>query len=318
MDRNKLNNIRREVVLTLAYPLFWLIMILLWILPDFLRKSIDRFAGKIYYNRSHRARAVAHENIRSVYPELSEQEVVEMSQKVFHNIVSTLFDFFSFVMVKDRKRFFRHVRVEGEEHLKEAYAKGKGVICLIPHISSWELSAVTPPMLGYDTVAASKPVKGFLEQRTMVWFRRRRKMKNLDRHGSYAQLLESLKEGKCLILMIDQDTRVKGCFVEFFGRETFTPLGASRLVADTGAAVVPMSMERVGLKQYVFHIYPALKMQHTSDREQDLVENTQRQSTMIEQIIRKNPIQWVWMHRRWKTTPQNYPLPYPKKKIVEK
>ena len=311
MDREKLKQIRRELVLSLAYPFFVLVMIILWIMPDFLRKYVDRWAGGLYYKYSHKARAVAFDNLRSAFPDKSDSEIWEMTYSVFSNVASTLLDFFSFVWAKDRRRFFKYIEVEGEQHLQQAYEKGKGVICLIPHISSWELSAVTPPMLGFPTVAASKPIKGYLVQKTMVWFRARRGMKNFDRQGSYAKLSESLHKGNCLILMIDQDTKVKGCFVDFFGRQTFTPMGASRLALETGASVVPMAMNRIGVNRYKFTIYPELPLHTTSATTNDnLLQNTQNQSYAIEEIIRKNPTQWVWMHRRWKTTPQNYPFEY--------
>ena len=103
--------------------------------------------------------------------------------------------------------------------------------------------------------------------------------------------------------MIDQDTSVKGCFVDFFGRKTFTPLGASRLAADTDAAILPMAMKQIGIKKYKFTIYRPLEMVKTNNKENDLIVNTQIQSDAIEQIIRENPTQWVWMHRRWKTRP---------------
>lgn len=302
IPRWKISHYRRETVLLIAYPFFVVVMLLLWICPRPLRRSLNNVAGKIYYRYGHKARATALDNIAQAYPKLSPDEVTKMAKEVFHNVAAALLDFFSFVYIKNPKRYFKMVDVVGEEHLRGAYEKGKGVICLVPHISSWELSAVTPPMLGYDTVAASKPIKGILVQKTMVWFRKRRGMVNFDRDGSYKKLIESLKQGKCVILMIDQDTAVKGCFVNFFGRRTFTPLGASRLAADTGATVVPMAMRQLDVKRYIFTIEPALEPVVSDDRTADLIANTQRQSTAIEQIIRKNPTQWVWMHQRWKTS----------------
>lgn len=299
----KLSNFRRELVLFVAYPFFAIVMVFLWICPFSIRKKLNTIAGKIYYKYGHKARATALDNIAKAYNYLSPTEVEDMAKAVFNNVASAFLDFFSFVYVNNKKHYFKYIEVEGEENLRRAYDKGKGVICLIPHISSWELSAVTPPMLGYPTVAASKPIKGFWVQKTMVWFRRRRGMINFDRDGSYKKLVSSLKEGKCLILMIDQDTSVKSCFVDFFGRKTFTPLGASRLALDTDAAIVPMAIKQLDVKKYKFTILPELPTVRTDNREEDMITNTQNQSNVIEGIIRKNPTQWVWMHQRWKTTP---------------
>jgi KDO2-lipid IV(A) lauroyltransferase len=296
------STIRREIVLAAAYPFFVIIMLFLWVCPVVLRKKLEQFAGKLYYKFGHKARQIALDNLKTAYgKELSEQEIEQRAKAVFTNVAGAFLDFFAKVYVKNPEKYFKMVEVLGEDNLKAAYSKGKGVICLVPHISSWELSAVTPPMLGYPTIAASKPIKGFLIQKSMVWFRKRRGMVNFERGGSYKMLAENLKQGKCLILMIDQDTNVKSCYVNFFGKEAYTPLGASRLAFDTEAAVVPMAMSRKDTGKYLFEILPELPFIQTGNRESDLISNTQNQTACIENIIRKNPEQWVWMHRRYKT-----------------
>jgi KDO2-lipid IV(A) lauroyltransferase len=299
------NTLRREMILLLAFPLFLPAMFFLWICPTFLRKEIEKISGKLYYKMGKKARQTALENLKSVFGKEKTQAEIEMlAQKVFTNTAGAFLDFFAQSYIKSKKRFFKKIviSVSGEEHLKKAYERGKGVICLIPHLSSWELSAVTPPMLGYRTIAASKPIKGILINKTMVWLRARRGMKNFDRVGSYNTLVQELMHGNCLILMIDQDTKVKGCFVNFFGREAYTPLGAVRLAIDTDAAVVPMAMTRISTGKYRFEILPEMAVIQTDNHKSDLIVNAQAQTETMEYFIHKNLTQWVWMHRRWKTT----------------
>ncbi|MDR3328451.1 MAG: hypothetical protein LBT04_10185 [Prevotellaceae bacterium] len=298
--------LRRETVLLLAFPFFVIIMFFLWICPVFVRKRLEKFSGKLYYKYGHKARQTALDNLQLAYNNvLDRTQTEQMAKEVFTNVAGALLDFFTTVYIKKPKKYFKMVKVTGQEHLEQAYQKGKGVICLIPHLSSWELSAVTPPMLGYKTVAASKPIKGYLIQKSMVWFRKRRGMVNFERGGSYRQLVEKLKQGNCLILMIDQDTKVKSCYVNFFGKKAYTPLGASRLAFDTGAAIVPMAMTRTDIGSYRFDIQPELPLIHTDNKEEDLIVNTQNQTAAMENFIRKTPNQWVWMHRRFKTQPQS-------------
>ncbi len=306
MTRSQRRNIRRETILTIAYPFMWIVILILWIIPISWRKRLIRFCGKKYYSMGHKARQYALDNLNKIYgAEKSQEEIETMAQEVFSNIARAFVDYYATVYIKSRKRYFKMVEVKGEENLRAAYEKGKGVICLIPHMSSWELSAVTPPMLGYSTYAASKAIKSWCVQKTMVWFRARRGMINISREGSYEKLVSVLKEGNCLILMIDQDTKVKGCFVDFFGHQAYTPIGASRLVIDSGATVVPMAMTSSEPGKYHFEICPELAFVHTGDEKTDLQINTQAQTKAMEDLIKKTPNQWVWMHRRWKTTPES-------------
>ena len=104
-------------------------------------------------------------------------------------------------------------------------------------------------------------------------------------------------------MLIDQDTRVKSRFVNFFGMPASTPVGAALMAMKTGATVVPalIHLGKDNLQHMV--LYPEVEMVNTGDEEQDMITNTQTLTTILEEAIRRNPAQWVWMHERWKTKP---------------
>ena len=306
LKNHKHREFRRKTIITLLYPLLVLLIFLFRTLPIRWVRRFAAFSGKQFYRRAPKSREVALANLEKVYGNImSENERINMAQRAFIEIITGFCDYMAYSRIKTKKRFFRRIEVVGEEHLKQAYNRGKGVICLIPHLSSWELAAVTPPMLGYETSAASKAMKSAFLEKMMIKFRSRRGLKNITRQGSYDALVDVLKNGDCLILMTDQDTLVKGIFVDFLGFPAYTPLGASRLLADTEAALVPMAMMRKQNGNYRFVIYPEIETIRTDDKEQDLIQNTQNQNGKLSEIIRAYPSQWVWMHRRWKTTPES-------------
>ena len=300
-----LKTFRRKLVITLLFPLLCLTILIFRILPIKWVRRFACFVGKRFYRRADKSRTYALNNLNLIYGnETTEKEREEIAQAVFTEQIKSFFDYMAYSRVTNRKKYFSLVEVVGEEHLRKAYGQGKGVICLIPHLSSWEFAAITPPMLGYETSAASKSMKAQLLETLMVKFRGRRGMKNITREGSYQKLVETLRKGECLVLMIDQDTKVKSVFVDFMGKQAYTPLGASRLALETGALVVPMAMTRKEDDNYRFIIYPELPLVQTGNLEADLTENTRQQTNIMEEIVRTYPAQWVWMHRRWKTTPQ--------------
>jgi KDO2-lipid IV(A) lauroyltransferase len=55
---------------------------------------------------------------------------------------------------------------------------------------------------------------------------------------------------------------------------------------------------------------PPLELTRTGDTERDVLENTQKFTKVIEEIIRKYPEQWVWVHGRWNTRPTGEPSLY--------
>jgi len=314
----QLKTIRRKTVLLLLFPPLILTIYIFRILPISWIRNFAGFGGKLFFKFGKNSRNRALHNLEMIYGnELSENERIDLAKASFTETVTAFFDYMAYSHVKDKAKYFKLVEVTGEEHLKAAYEKGKGVICLIPHMSSWEFAAITPPMLGYETSAASKAMKMGLLEKLMVKFRGRRGMKNITREGSYQSLVDVLQKGECLVIMTDQDTMVKGIFVDFLGKPAYTPLGASRLLTDTGAALVPMVMTRKENGDYRFVIYPELTTINSGNPAQDLIANTTNQNKVLEEMIRQHPAQWVWMHQRWKTTPESLER-YLKARALEK
>jgi Kdo2-lipid IVA lauroyltransferase/acyltransferase len=125
----------------------------------------------------------------------------------------------------------------------------------------------------------------------------------IERGRETFRLVKVLKSGGSVALLIDQDTKVKSRFVNFFGKPAATPVGATVLAMKTGAAIVPTYVHLGKDWQQHMHILPEIPITLTGDDEADMVSNTQRLTDFIEGVIRKYPEQWVWMHERWKTKP---------------
>ena len=262
------------------------------------------FAVKFSFLFNSRSKSRAITNLRRAYPDKQEQEIVNMARQVYINQAKNSADFFSTFYVTKKEKFFDLVKVKGKENFDAAFKKGKGVLILTCHVGSWEFSAITIPMLGYPTTAVSKALKDERLNKKLVASRWRRGLKNLNRGKVYPQLIKALNDGDGLVIMIDQDTKVPGMFVDFYGIPAYTPVGAARLALDTDAAVVPMYMQRTDDGKHLFTIDPEIPLVRTDDREADLLTNTKNYSEVIEGYIKEYPTQWVWMHQRWKTRPE--------------
>jgi len=109
-------------------------------------------------------------------------------------------------------------------------------------------------------------------------------------------------------MTLDQNaSRKEGVFVPFFGRPASTRDGPARVALHTGAAVLPVFIERVGAtSHHLVRILPPLELVGSEGRGADAaaLENTARMTACIEAAIRRAPDQWIWTHRRWKTQPR--------------
>jgi len=301
--RKIIRPVRNSVLHVLAGSLFY-------IAPLIPRKLLLAWNGllcKVFYRFSGKQSGIMVDNLTKVYgPEKEEGAYRRLGLRVFQCLAYTFTDYARWGNKRGWDFFSRHFTVTGEEHLRAAYDRGKGVLCLIPHTAGWEFSAILPPLLGYKTAGVSSKIKNPALNRLMVQHRESRGMRNITRHRCYDQLVELLRAGECLIIMTDQDSKnIRGEFVEFMGIKAYTPIGCSRLAADTGAAVVPMCTIRGDDDTYTFAIYPELQPVHAPDGSYDILANTKCQNDVLSQMVYDYPDQWVWFHKRWETTPES-------------
>lgn len=276
------------------------------------RKAVLAFCravGQLAFTMARSNRKKTVKNLSHIYGnKLSQVEIKDLARSVFVHQAMNFGDYIKTLHCTTREGFAGIIDIEGEEHLKAAYEQGRGVICLMSHTGSWEFSAIILPVMGYSTSALSRPLPNPRIDKLIVEARQRRGMKNISRGKAYPKLIDAINSGDCLIIMIDQDTTAPSVFVDFLGRRAYTPVGAARLALDTKAPVVPMFMRRKADNTHQFTILPPVDLIDTGDRENDLLENTRVYSNIISDFIDKYPDQWVWMHERWKTTPESQKL----------
>ncbi len=114
-------------------------------------------------------------------------------------------------------------------------------------------------------------------------------------------------------VLVDHNTAIEeGVFVNFFGVPASTTSGVARLALRTGAPVVPgfLSWDETR-KKYTLQFHRAVELVRTGNEEADILENTARFSSVIENYVRAHPDQWLWIHKRWKTRPPGEKPLYP-------
>jgi KDO2-lipid IV(A) lauroyltransferase len=256
-----------------------------------------------YVMRQERIKTV--NNLTIAYgEEKNRDEIRAMAREVWINLGKSGAEFAIKMGEGKPEGFFRNLEVIGNEYLQEAIKKGRGILGLISHMGCWEGTALGLPMLGIPAYAIGKRL-GNEQLNTLLFESRGKKgVQTLARGSSYKTILRVLAENNLVGILIDQDTDVRGVFVDFFGRPAYTPIGAAMLAMDSGAPVLPMFYLKKDDDSYVFIIKEEIQLVMTGNRRKDMEENTRRFHEIIEKYIKKYPTQWVWMHNRWKTTPE--------------
>ena len=151
-------------------------------------------------------------NIRIGYPELSEKEAFAFAKKVFGQFGKNYADLVKGLSIRTKEQFRKVVRIDGEEHFQKAFEKGKGVLALNCHLGAFEFAG-TYCGLHYPTVGVGAKLKNETLDRLLVEQRRNRGMDFVHRGEGALKILRSLKKGKVVMILIDQDTsKVEKCF----------------------------------------------------------------------------------------------------------
>ncbi len=272
-------------------------------LPVFFTKLLAKLFGALAYKLALRHRKTARENLdRAFKDELTPGEKDRIVRKVFENLAGMLFEFMRipWLAPSDVERLYE---VEGIDNLKGALAKKKGVMILTAHFGNWEMLAAFFGLSGNTMDVVARDLDNPAVDEFVKWVRTRSGTRVVSKNRAMRRLLRSLSGNGIIGILLDQNVASnEGVFVDFFGTPACTNKGPALIVAASGAAIVPAFIAKEdGRHRLVF--LPEVAPACTGDKAKDALETTARCTKIIEDMIRKRPDQWFWVHRRWKTRP---------------
>ncbi len=296
--------LRKRIKYTIIY---WFTLALIFTSNLFPRKWVMMTTGRLgrmAFGLFKEPRRITINNLTSVFGEqMTTRQISDLAKEVFEMLGRNAGDLLRGLPIKQLDELERFVKVKGQEHLDAAYDKGKGVIMVTSHIGAFEFVGSYLGLKGYQPNGIGTALKDERLNQLLISSRTSRGIVAIERGKETFKMLKALKTGGMIIILIDQDTKVKSRFINFLGRPAATPIGGTLIAQMTGAAVVPICVTLQPDYSQLMRIYPEVKMVSTGDSENDLIVNTQSISNTTEMVIRQNPSQWVWMHERWKTQP---------------
>jgi KDO2-lipid IV(A) lauroyltransferase len=267
-------------------------------LPWRTSQRVGRAIGSLGWRLSRRDRRRTLDHLALAYPGLSEAERLRLGRDCFRHHGTTLGECLH-LFHRDCGFIASVVEVRGWEEVEKARAADRPVLILTGHCGNWELLAAAINCRGLGMAVVARPLDEPDQQRMLAGLRERFGTPTIERGSERAarHLLIALRKGGALGMLIDQDTKVDGVWVPFFGRPAFTPVGAAKIALRQHTAVIPTFIERLEDGRHLATFHPPL------DLPDDATEATALMTAKIEEQVRRRPEQWVWMHRRWRRQP---------------
>ena len=295
----------------LEYAAVWVILKKLGFLPRLVARSSAAVAVRIFYALMPKLRKTAEINLRIAFPEWSDAQRETVVRGMLRNLAWMAVEFARFPKYS-KENIERIVAIDGHENFLEGQRRGKGVLVLTGHIGAWELSSFAHALYGYPLHYMARPLDNKRIDALVNGYRCLSGNKPIFKNESARVMLKVLKEAGTIGILADQNTMPdEGVFVDFFGKTASTTSGIARVALHTDAAVVPgYAVWDKDSGKYRLRFEPVVELIRTGDTERDVFENTQKFTKVIEEIIRKYPEQWVWVHGRWNTRPEGEPPVY--------
>lgn len=270
-----------------------------WLNPKRIER-LGRLLGDFIYVASRRYRRVALKNLAAAFPEWDSKKVRSTARDTFRHFSRGVLEFF-YLLRLPSEDLDKWIDVEGIEHLETALAKGRGVVCVTAHLGNWELFARKIVLQGYKINVIARDSDDPTMTGVANEMRQNAGYRVLPRDGSALPALRCLRRNELLGILPDQNT-YSGIFVDFFGRPAATAPGPAVLALKAGAPIICGFARRMEGGRFKAVLYPPIEVPLSGNEEADVHAITSALTKKIEDEIRKDPAQWLWLHDRWKRT----------------
>lgn len=272
----------------------------LWMSPRSVRRGLGVFLGLLWFDVLRIRRDLVRENIQRVFPDMSDQDAISLGRESLFQLGQDFVEY-SFLPFMTVKNFQSVSKVYGGENLQQALDKKRGALMLTLHLGHGDLAVGALSLSGFPMVLVSKFFK--LKWLNDLWFGMREKLGTefIPPRNSSFQLLKKLKANKVVVIPLDQFTGPPiGVKSHFFGIETGTAAGLALMAFRSKAPVIPAYTFRNTSGVHEVHLLPEVDLTPFKDLEDPSREATEHFNRILEDLVRKHPSQWMWIHRRWK------------------
>jgi len=273
------------------------------LLPTRVGLWFGRRLGSLFrlVDRGHRN--IAEQNV-AMGLALTPHEARQLVRKMFRNLGATFVEGLMLPAILRRSHPDDFAHLEGAEHLTAALAQGRGAIIVTAHMGNWEMGCLPASKVAGSMMAIARPMRNPLLDRNARKLRATLGTTIVDRQGAMRHVLRHLHNGGLVAMLIDQNQRSGGVFVDFFGKLASTvPTPASIALKYNVPVLAACTWRDDDGFHHHFHCDPPFELIRTGNHKADVVANTAMFTKRIEEYIRRHPDQWFWLHQRWRKRP---------------
>ena len=300
---------KRPRPVVLDYSLYLLVRLIVAIAQAMSVEQSYAFAeglAAILYRVNKRHRKIGIENLRLAFGDrYTEAERDQLIRGVYRHFCMMLMEILHIPRKLHPTTWRDRITLVGHEKVVGRLLEGGPLIMLTGHFGNWEMAGYLFGVFGFPPNSVARTLDNPYLDDYLRSFRERTGQKMIPKKGGYDQMLDVLRAGGVLSFLADQDAGDRGMFVDFFGRPASTHKAIALMAIEHQAPVVVGYARRIGPGfRYEVGCTELFDPAESSGTADDARLLTQRYTSALEAIIRRDPDQYLWLHRRWKHQPR--------------
>jgi len=209
--------------------------------------------------------------------------------------------FVEYLYLKKFKDTNHHIEIKGEQILNEIIKKNKPVIFVSGHFANFELMSIELIKRNINLATIYRPLNNFFLNPFMEYLRKKYVCQNQIKKGlaGVKDSINYIKNNFSIALMIDQRVS-EGNKLPFFDHLALTTTLPAQMALKFKLDIVPIYIARKTNDNFEIEIYDPIKNFSNDDYESNKLNISIKLNKILEEMISRNPGQWIWTHNRWK------------------
>ena len=263
------------------------------------------------FDKRHRERAL--HNLRRSFPEKTEAWRRHIARRSMQHLFMLGAEILQTQRVIHVDTFARHIELMNfKDTLEMMLRRNRGMIVLTGHFGNWEILGYVMGTMGFETTSVARKLDNPYINDYVMGMREKHGQRIVDKKGATEEVIKVLEDHGVVGFIADQNAGPKGVFVDFFGRKASTYKSIGLCAMQFDVPVIVGGARRLNDRfKFQFFMQDIIWPEDWKKQDDPLRYITQRYTKALEDVIRTDPAQYLWAHRRWKTRPKGEePEPY--------
>lgn len=263
-----------------------------------------RFLARVFTDWIPIRRRTVLDNLNKALPGLTPAQQRKMTRKMWRHLFLMIFE----IAHAHRKlrdiTWRKHVRLVNERAMLQQLLADKPVVVVSGHFGNFEVAGLLLGLLGFPSFTIARPLDNPYLHRFFLRIRGRFGQFILPKEGVAPFVDHVLKNNGVMTVLGDQHGGPKGCWVDFFGQPASCHKALAVFTLTGNAPMVVSYCRRRGRAlQFDLGVEGVADPQHLIESQQSVKGLTQWYNQQLETIIRRDPDQYWWLHRRFRGEP---------------